>query len=187
MKSRRPPRPALAFCAGKGKRAGRRRGGRRAVGSDRAAVPFYRMLLVLCLLFSVVIFPALSWGAPEIAVSDPFPLRGEPVTVTLENEGAGIAGAEIQATYRPQSDVELQEVIGKTDAVGAITWTPRAAGLVTLGGAWAAESGETASASNTLSVRFGGVPPQGVAMMIIAALILFGGAGYSIARLMRPG
>ena len=132
-------------------------------------------LLLLALLAAA---PA---AAQSIEVAEPFPLQGEPVTVTVTGEdGVPLAGAELSALYRPNSETSHTEPVGTTDASGQVRWTPTDPGIVTL---TAGPSSQPVASAN-VAVRFGAFPPQGLAIMVLAGVLLFGGAGFGFARML---
>lgn len=119
----------------------------------------------------------------SIEVADTYPLFGEPVTITITDDGVPVGSATVSAEYRPNSRTMVAEPVGTTDAFGNVEWTPSDAGLVRLT-ATAADS-EEASASKAVSVRYVSFPLEGILTMLIAGIILFGGAGLGMSVLMR--
>ncbi len=107
------------------------------------------------------------------AAPQPFPRQGEPCLVKITREGLPAAGIAVSVTYRPNSEVAITEEIGRTDARGELSWTPRSAGI----GMLAAEGCDL-----TVSIRFRGIPIGGLVVMLLAAMILFGGNSYSFAK-----
>lgn len=119
--------------------------------------------------------------APSIVTDDPFPLRGETTSVGVEGaDGRPVAGVEMRALYRPNSETAHTAVLGRTGADGRVDWTPDDAGVVLL------EAGPEGAptATERVSVRFGGFPPLGLLVMVVAALLLFGGAALGFSWLM---
>jgi hypothetical protein len=123
-------------------------------------------------------------AAPELTAATPYPLRGEPVEIRLTGAGRPMPGVAIRATYRPNSETAHTEEIGLTGADGTLRWTPEVAGVVTLQAMGAAGAAPLASAQ--VAVRFGSFPPLGLAVMVFAAVLLFGGAGLGFWLLLRP-
>lgn len=120
-------------------------------------------------------------AAQSIQLNQPFPLQGTPVMLMVTGEdGELLAGVELSALYRPNSETSHTEVIGTTDFAGQVQWTPTAAGIVTLS---AGPSSEPVASAN-VAVRFGAFPPQGLAIMLLAGVLLFGGAGLGFARML---
>lgn len=128
---------------------------------------------------------AVAAGAVELRLDDPSPLRGEPATVTVTEDGRPLAGARLEALYRPNSQTSFRESLPATDAAGASVWTPRDAGIVTLAVLPAGDGSPLAT--HTVAVRFGSFPGLGVAVMIFAGLLLFGGAAFGLVMLLSEG
>jgi len=125
--------------------------------------------------------------ALELAIADERPLRAEPVRITVTAGGAPAAGAVVEAIYRPNSSTTYREALPPADSSGTLFWTPRDAGPVTLearpGGAGGPPTApETAPATGppatslVVAVRYPGFPPSGLAIMLLAGGLLFGGA-----------
>lgn len=123
-------------------------------------------------------------GPAELTAETPYPLRGEPVEIRLTTaDGRPIPGVTVSALYRPNSETAHTERIGVTGPDGSLSWTPADAGVVTLQAA--GEEGAAPLAQAQVAVRFGGFPPVGLAVMIFAALLLFGGAALGFWLLLR--
>ncbi len=122
----------------------------------------------------LVLAGAAPAAATELRLADRFPLRDRPVTVTVTRDGSPVAGALVTVRYRPNSELAHVEPLPPTGADGRVTWTPTDAGIVTL-----ETPGDAGAGPATLSVavRFGAFPGLGVLVMVIAAILLFGGAG----------
>ena len=114
-----------------------------------------------------------------IEVSEPYPLRGVPATLSLSGDGAE-AARSILVTYRPNSQTSHEETLEL--AGSSVEWTPRDAGIVQLSVRGA--DGATITSRN-VAVRFGGFPASGLAVMLVAATILFGGAIFAFLALLR--
>lgn len=123
-----------------------------------------------------------AWAA-EVVVAEQYPLRGVATTITVSEAGAPLAGAEVEALYRPNSQTSFTETVGATDAAGRLSWVPRDAGIVTLS-ARPAGGGDTLAA-HTVAVRYGGFPASGLTIMVVAGLLLFGGAALGLVELLR--
>jgi hypothetical protein len=74
------------------------------------------------------------------------------------------------ATYRPSTSIAHVDTL-----VGAQQWTPTEAGVVAL----STPGGDT----QNVSVRFARTPLAGLAVLLVAGLILFGGAGFAFRKL----
>lgn len=121
--------------------------------------------------------------AQQIRVSDAFPLRGVPQSVTVADaEGRPVAAAAVTVTYRPNSRTARRRELAPTDAAGRSEWTPENAGIVTLE---ATARDGTPLAEVNVAVRFGGMPPSGLAVIVIAGGLLFGGAALGFVLLTR--
>jgi hypothetical protein len=107
-----------------------------------------------------------------------FPQEGHLCGIRLRGPHGPVSGISITATYRPNSEVAEIDTVGITDAGGKVTWTPSAAGIVTL----AAQENEGISCELTVSVRFRRIPVPGLVVMLLAGMILFGGNSYSFAK-----
>jgi hypothetical protein len=128
----------------------------------------------------VILFaaPALATEpAVKLSTSERFPVAGKATAIISPPEADAIG-----VVYSPGSQVEVTESV----AVQKITpprpgnpyrtaWKPARAGVVAL-----SAGGQTVN----VSIRFDGVPAGGVIIMVIAALILFGGAFFSIKSLL---
>lgn len=111
-----------------------------------------------------------SAGA-AITTDPPVPVEGETATIRVTGEAdAPVAGAAVQAVYRPGSNVERAVEVGTTGADGTVAWTPDGAGLVAL----TAGEGDAAQSKN-LSVRFRGLPLSGLIILLGAGIVLYGG------------
>jgi hypothetical protein len=107
----------------------------------------------------------------QIDLSTEKPVEGEPVTITL-----GEPAKEVVVTYRPNSQVIERDTLRADRASTSFTWTPATAGVVAL---------KAGNASRNVSVRFTGISESGIATMIIAGVILFGGATFAFRLLFK--
>lgn len=97
------------------------------------------------------------------------PVAGVPYRLSVP------AGTDtVFVTYRPGSNVEIQEVLHAGGAP-TVSWIPLRAGVVRV---------TTAGSSETVSVRFDRTPLPGVLVMVVAGLILFGGMVYALRKLL---
>jgi hypothetical protein len=121
----------------------------------------------------------------SLTTAEPYPLRGQPTEIAVTRGGAPLAGVEIEALYRPNSETSSHEALPPTDAAGQVSWTPRDAGIVTL---TAHVPGEETPATLNVAVRHGRFPARGLGIMILAGVLLFGGVLLGFLRLLRePG
>ena len=120
----------------------------------------------------LLLLAAAPLAAQEVvSVTPEQPTRGEPVTVTFSQPVDSVT-----VTYRPGAITAHSE----TFAPGTATFefTPERAGVVSVAAGDAARS---------LSVRFRGAPLGGIVVMVLAGLILFGGAAISLRALLADG
>lgn len=129
-------------------------------------------------LLAAGLLAALPAAAGDIALDADYPLRGEATVVTVTGDGgAPAAGAVVEALYRPNSQTSHSETLPPTDASGQVRWVPDDAGIVTLTAHPAGAGADTpALASLNVAVRYGRFPGRGVVIMVIAGVLLFGGA-----------
>jgi len=123
---------------------------------------------------AALLFLLLGSGATleaQIDLSTEKPIEGEPVTVTLAEPAK-----EVIVTYRPNSQVIDRDTLRAEAASTTFTWTPATAGVVAL---------KAGSASRNVSVRFAGISESGIATMMIAGIILFGGAAFAFRLLFK--
>lgn len=143
---------------------------------------------VLALLCTVAV--ALTARAEvTVTTDDERPLRGEVVRLHVLDDGAPAPGHQVVAVYRPNSQTEHRERLPAVDASGTVLWTPRDAGPVTLE-VWPPDVEVDVDGdpllSLTVAVRYGGFPASGMLIMILAGLLLFGGATTAFILLLRP-
>ena len=124
---------------------------------------------VLPLLFLLAAAPLAAQDIVE--VTPEAPVRGEPVRVTFSE-----SVDTVRVTYRPGAISAHTETF--TPGAAAFEFTPERAGVVSVA------AGES---SRSLSVRFQRAPLSGVVVMILAGLILFGGAALSLRALLADG
>lgn len=111
-------------------------------------------------------------GAQDVVgVAPEVPVRGEPVRITFS------APADTATvTYRPGAITAVTETF--TPGASTFEFTPERAGVVSVSGGGAGQN---------LSVRFQRAPASGLLVMLVAGLILFGGAGVSLRALLADG
>ena len=124
-----------------------------------------RYLLLLAL------FAAPAGAQDIVSVTPEAPTRGEPVTVTFSAPVDSVT-----VTYRPGAVTATTETF--TPGAAAFTFSPSKAGVVSVA------SGD---ASQSLSVRYVGTPLAGLVVMILAGLVLFGGAALALRALLADG
>jgi hypothetical protein len=112
-------------------------------------------------------------GPQSIQVSPEQPIAGVPALISFDRPAQRVI-----ITYRPNSAIPQTDTL---DARGSpfTTVTFRQAGVVRV----AIPGGPTTN----VSVRFDQAPTSGLAVLVLAGLILFGGAGFAMAKLMQGG
>ncbi|MBC6996832.1 hypothetical protein QWY85_04015 [Neolewinella lacunae] len=131
---------------------------------------------ILCALTILLGAPGL---AANISLADPSPVAGQPVRVTFS-----VPVDTLLVTYRPNSALVRTETVVLPAPSTFAEWTPSSAGLAQL--AYLDRTGEIPlKVSHNVSVRFDGLSGSGLAVMILAGLILFGGAGFAFKTLFR--
>ena len=124
------------------------------------------------LLLIAVAFVAAPVNAQDIvSVTPEQPTRGEPVTVTFSESVDSVT-----VTYRPGAITATADTF--TPGSETFEFSPERAGVVSV------TSGD---ASQSLSVRFRGTPISGLLVMILAGLVLFGGAAVALRALLSGG
>ena len=123
------------------------------------------------LIFTIIILcSGMISHANEIEISSDVLFKGEPVTITLEK-----AVDSIFITYRPNSQVVKEEILTADTPSKTFEWAPLEAGVVAI---------QAGSSAKNVSVRFKGISGSGIFIMILAGLLLFGGATYAFRLLM---
>ncbi|MEM1357552.1 MAG: hypothetical protein AAGF89_05110 [Bacteroidota bacterium] len=90
----------------------------------------------------------------------------------------------LTVTYRPSSSVSKQEFLVISPPASSTEWSPQNPGLVQL--SYQDRSGtHPTTVSHNISVRFRGFSSSGVAVMLLAFIILFGGAGFAFRTLFQ--
>ena len=128
--------------------------------------------------FAVLLAAALVvWAAPPalgqsvVSVEPAAPTVGEPVRVTFSEPVDSVT-----VEYRPGAVSATTETF--TPGSATLEFTPDRAGVVSVA---------VGEASQNLSVRFRSAPLGGLAVMVLAGLILFGGAAVSMRALLSDG
>ena len=115
---------------------------------------------------------AASVAAQDIVSVEPdAPTRGQPVRVTFSQPVDSVT-----VTYRPGAVTATTATFAPRAAT--FEFVPERAGVVSVA---------SGGASQSLSVRYIGVPLGGLVVMILAGLILFGGAALSMRALLSDG
>ena len=114
----------------------------------------------------------------ELKTTETYPTVDAACEVSLEGHDAPHT-VELTVVYRPNSATTVEAVIGTFSADGTLSWTPDQPGITTL---VAAGPDGKKVASRAVATRFSDTPIAGVVVMLLAGLLLFGGAGYSLRR-----
>lgn len=116
-----------------------------------------------------------------------FPREGSRMYMVILRGGKPVGGAQLVAVHLPGSEVEKVDEVGATREDGTIEWTPPWPGLVELTASLKrpGEEGKDIvnKTSKTISVRFEGLPWQGILVMLFAGGLLFGGMIISYRKL----
>ena len=128
--------------------------------------------------------------APGLAITadDERPLRGQVVRLTVTEDGRPAAGARVTAHYRPNSQTAKKAELAPVDSSGTVLWTPELPGPVTLEVRPAGsppDAEEPAAAALTVAVRYGRLLPSGLFIMVLAGILLFGGAAWAMYLLLH--
>lgn len=100
----------------------------------------------------------------------------------VDDEGGGVAGVAIRATYYPGSEVSRDEVLCTTDREGHCTAAMAFAGVVVLSADHAGEE-----LSERVSVRYDGMPMSALLIFLAAASVLFGGLFFGVRHIQQEG
>lgn len=124
-----------------------------------------RKIILLALMLVVAL-----QGIGQISFSEEVLYKGTTVNIILIEPVDTVI-----IEYRPNSQVVKKEyLVG--DAAKTFEWTPSQAGVVAI---------QAGNQSETASVRFPGASFSGIAIMILAAILLFGGATFAFRLLMK--
>lgn len=130
--------------------------------------------LALATLATVAILAPADRAHAQFGLSTHQPVVGDPVLVAIP------ASADtLLVTYRPGSRIPTTQAI-PTGGAGSVRWVPTRPGLVHL-------SVPGGGPGHYVSVRFRSRPTAGLAVLILAGSILFGGAGFAVRELLRTG
>ena len=116
-------------------------------------------------------------GTPvQVQVEDAYPTVGVETTVTIAGEYAAL-----RVVYQPAAPVAKRVTVSES-ARSVVKWTPTKAGVASVE---AVDSAGQVLAKKDVSVKFANTPPAGIAIFVIAGLVLFGGATLSLRSLLR--
>ncbi len=123
------------------------------------------------LILILALFAALPATA-QIVSSTEAPVRGATIELTFP-----AVVDSFTVTYRPGAVTARTEVFA-TNGLLTVGWTPKRAGVVQI---------STDDDSKNLSVRFSSSPILGILVMVVAGVILFGGAAVAMRMLLSDG
>lgn len=110
----------------------------------------------------------MTWASIE--VSKDSPTVGERITLTFS-----VPVDTLTVTYRPNSSVSKTEILVNDPPATSMEWSSKEPGLVAL--SYLDKSGESPQrVRHSLSIRFDGLSGSGLVVMLLAGVILFGGA-----------
>ncbi len=132
-----------------------------------------RALLRTSALLALFVLSVLPLAAQTITLAPEPPVVGVPTTLRFD-----VPVDTVFVTYRPNSAVAHPDTVRLGEAQ-SMRWTPERAGVVRIG--------LPSGASENVSVRFAETPLAGIAVLILAGLILFGGASWAMAKLFSDG
>jgi hypothetical protein len=136
--------------------------------------------LVLVVIVCLVLATGVA-GAAELVVDNPSPVRGQQTFVRLTGVDDAI-GWQANVTYRPNSQTSQTKPLGAFGADAKLVWLPTDSCIAQIKAT--SPDGKT-SVSTNAAVRFPSPPISGIVILLVAGLILFGGAGYSLAKAMK--
>ena len=96
------------------------------------------------------------------------PVQGHPVRIVLEEPTEFV-----QVVWRPNS--AIPDTVSLDPQGTSFLWTPTRAGVATV---------ITSAGSQNVSVRYDQFPGSGILVLVLAACILFGGAGFAMGKLL---
>ncbi len=119
----------------------------------------------------------LSFGA-TLVVEEDYPVLGEGVNVYITGH-SDPQQVTLTVVYRPNSATTLEKAVGSFQGNGSLVWKPIAPGITTLVAKGA--DGKKVTSKN-VATRYPATPVSGVIVMVLAGILLFGGAGWSLRR-----
>ncbi|MEJ2721807.1 MAG: hypothetical protein P8181_11815 [bacterium] len=140
---------------------------------------------VLVIIGMALMTTAVPASHAEIVLDTAFPVEKEATRIHVVGpDGGPVADAAVTATYRPGSAVATEVEVGRTGVDGNCEWVPGEAGIVTIGAAWVDGAGVEQTTAINVSVKYDHAPIEGIVIMIVAGIVLIGGAIQRIARLL---
>jgi hypothetical protein len=126
----------------------------------------------------------------KLTLESKFPTVGKAEAVTLTGADDP-AALRLRVVYRPNSETSVKKTLGAFDAEGRISWTPKAPGLTVLEAIrpdGKDKSGKDKFKSVTklkVATCYARTPVRGLVVMILAGILLFGGAAVSLWMALR--
>ena len=136
--------------------------------------------LLIPMIFLILLSLPATVLAREITLSTSPPVEDEALTLILVAEDA--PACRLKVIYRPNSETAKEEEVGAFRGDGTIQWTPSAPGIASL---QAVGPDNEVLVSENVAIRFSGIPAYGVLVMVLAGILLFGGAGVSLRLALR--
>ncbi len=124
-------------------------------------------------LLALLVFAATPGTAQPITIMPEIPVLGQESTLRF-----GMPVDTVFVTYRPNSSIAARDTI-RIGGFDSMKWMPKQAGVVQIG--------LPGGASQNVSVRFTEPPVSGIFVLILAGLILFGGAIFAMRALFSDG
>ena len=129
--------------------------------------------------FSLLTISSAASASLTVELYDEFPTRDTVTVVTVRDAAEmPVRGAVVSVKYYPGSKIERVDTVGVTDPSGYLLWRPKYAGVVSV-----SARKDSESVSINRSVKFDSIPGSGILVLMIAGIVLMGGAGWSILRL----
>lgn len=118
----------------------------------------------------ILLFSTLS-SFGQVELSEPMPIKGEPVTITLPQPRQ-----RLMVRYRPNSSLASVDTLYSEIPTERFQWEARQAGIARI---FTEDASGQILESRNVSVRFRGVSTGGLIVMILAGCVLFGGVIFS--------
>ncbi len=120
-------------------------------------------------LFLLFLMPV-SLIATKIEIEPYPPIKGTNVYIKFDTPIT-----EVDIVYRPNSRTSKNEKIQVSPPARKVSWVPKDAGL-----AMVKVTTESNTITRNISIRFAHFPFSGIIVMVVAGIILLGGASFSI-------
>jgi len=123
----------------------------------------------------------LALGAPagarlQLSLPVEFPVVGTEQVVRLSGDRPAWP-VRLKVVYRPNSETKHESIVGEFGSDGTLRWRPDAPGITLL----IAESAQGEKlCEKRVATCFASTPVTGIGVMILAGILLFGGAAASL-------